>query len=110
MKITDETIKKIESIFGFPLYEWQKEYLKRETEIITYGRCNGKTFAYILRLLLSRKRKIKKEDLEGYADGYFTETRYSEWICSGKYKRWFIMECLKINQKLVENGFETIII
>lgn len=110
MKITDETIEKIESIFGFSLYDWQKQYLKGEAEIITYGRHNGKTFVYILKLLLSGKRKLRKADLEGYADGYLAETQWRELICDRKYKRWFAMECLKINQALVENGLDTIII
>lgn len=113
MKITDETIKKIESIFGFPLYEWQKEYLKEDILIPTFGRCNGKTFAYCLKLLLSDgerirrcdeikcgdKRKIRKEDIFRYRDN----------MCSG-YSKWFKRYCLEINQALVENGFDTIII
>lgn len=110
MEITDETIEKIENIFCFPLYDWQKEYLKDRTHFPSfYGRRNGKTFAYILELLLCEENKIKKEDIEKYADGYYPEAQ-TEKVCNGRYKQWFARECLKINQKLVENGFETIII
>ena len=52
MKITDETIDKIETIFGFSLYHWQREYLKGQREYPISGNRNGKTFAYCLRLLL----------------------------------------------------------
>lgn len=113
MKIADETIEKIESIFGFPLYDWQKEYLKGSSFMPIFGRCNGKTFAYCIKLLLSdgemiqksdevkfgNKRKLRKEDIFKYKDER----------CSG-YSEWFKRCCLEINQTLVENGFETIII
>lgn len=110
MKITDETIEKIESIFGFPLYDWQKQYLKDRTHFpVFWGRKNGKTFAYILELLLCGEDKIKKEEIEKYADGYYPGIM-AEKVCGGRYKQWFARECLKINQALVENGFDTIII
>ncbi|AXH78333.1 MAG: hypothetical protein [Circular genetic element sp.] len=117
MKITDEAIEKIEAIFGFPLYDWQKEYLKDKEGIVpigvSWGRGNGKTFAYCLKFLLSdgemihrsdgvkcgNKRKIRKEDIFKYKDER----------CS-RYTEWFKRYCLEINRTLVENGFETIII
>lgn len=51
--INDDIINKIERTFGFPLYDWQKRYLKGEDNAIPNGdRRNGKTFAYCIRLLL----------------------------------------------------------
>lgn len=51
--INDDVINKIECTFGFPLYDWQKRYLKGEDNAIPNGgRRNGKTFAYCIRLLL----------------------------------------------------------
>ena len=83
MKITDETIEKIESIFGFLLYDWQKQYLKDRTHFpVFWGRKNGKTFAYILELLLCGEDKIKKEEIEKYADGYYPGIM-AEKVCGG---------------------------
>lgn len=97
MKITDETIQKIEEIFGFSLYGWQKEYLKGERTSRTSKRQNGNTFVYCLKFLLSDEEKIKKREVCKYWDG----------IHGINYPRWFQGYCLEINQKLIENGFET---
>ncbi len=97
MKITDESIQKIEEIFGFSLYSWQKEYLKGERTSRTEERQNGNTFAYCLEFLLSDEEKIRKKEVYKYWDE-----------CHGaSYLRWFQRYCLEINQKLVEHGFET---
>lgn len=95
MKITDEVIEKIENIFGFSLYDWQKEYLKGEIERRTIG--NGKTFAYCLKLLLSDGAKINKRDV----------FRYRDEDHGASYPKWFQRFCLEINQRLIENGFKT---
>lgn len=97
MKITDETIQKIEEIFGFSLYDWQKEYLKGERTSIMGRRAKGNTFAYCLSFLLSDGEKIRKKEVYEYRDGDH----------DASYPRWFQGYCLEINQKLVENGFET---
>lgn len=99
MKITDEVIENIENIFGFSLYDWQKKYLQGEVEAIPSGRYNGKTFAYCIKLLLSDGEKICKRDIFKYKDGKH-----------GNYARWFKGFCLEINEKLIENGFETRIV
>lgn len=97
MKITDETIQKIEEIFGFSLYGWQKEYLKRERTSRTDKRQNGNTFAYCLKFLLLDGEKIRKKEVYKYRDEYHGVS----------YLRWFQRYCLEVNQKLVEDGFET---
>lgn len=97
MKITDETIQKIEEIFGFSLYGWQREYLKGERTSRTEGRQNGNTFAYCLKFLLSDGEKVRKKEVYKYRDGYR----------GARYPRWFQRYCLEINQKLAKHGFET---
>lgn len=44
--------KRIEEVFGFELYDWQKKYLKGELDSFPNGRRNGKTFVTILKGLL----------------------------------------------------------
>ncbi len=97
MKITDESIQKIEEIFGFSLYSWQKEYLKGERTSRTEERRNGNTFAYCLEFLLSDGEKIRKKEVYKYRDKDH----------GASYSRWFQGYCLEVNQKLVKNGFET---
>lgn len=97
MKITDETIQKIEEIFGFSLYDWQKQYLKGEIEHRIGGRINGNTFAYCLKFLLSDGDFVRKEDVFRYRDEEH----------GTQYSRWFKGYCLQINELLVENGFKT---
>ena len=81
------------------------------------GRGNGKTFVYILNLLLSDGESIKvkgirpicRTDLWKMDDeiiprrSYARETGYN-------YKRWFFNECLRMNEILVENGIKTRIV
>lgn len=52
MKITDKEIGKIEDIFGFTLYDWQKKYLKGETEFRPSGRRNGKNICLLYKIPL----------------------------------------------------------
>ncbi len=99
MKITDKEIEKIEQIFGFTLYDWQKKYLKREAEFMPTDSRNGKTFVYCIKLLLSDEEKINKRDV----------FKYRDWD-SRNNARWFRSFCLEINEKLVDNGFETRIV
>jgi hypothetical protein len=97
MKITDSTLEKIEKIFGYPLYDWQKEYLRGITNERPYGRCNGKTFAYCIRLLLEDREKIPLRDIKKYKDE----------MHGSQYTRWFCGYLIDINKILIGNGFET---
>lgn len=103
-KITEETIQKIEQIFGFSLYDWQKDYIMGKSEYVAPGRRNGKTFAYILKLLLSDGTKIRYRDLkERYIENDKKKiTRYGN-----AYPSKFSVECLRINDILIQNGFKT---
>jgi len=90
-------IQKIEEAFGFPLYEWQKDYLLSNHFKFPYGqRCNGKTFIYCLKLLLSDGDPIKKRDLFKYRDKNHG-THYDSWFAG------YIWD---INKILVAAGFE----
>lgn len=95
--IDNDLIKKIEKAFGFELYEWQKDYLLDNGRMIRGGRCNGKTFAYCLKMLLSDGDKIRERELEELADEYH----------GNHYKIWFVKFIKDINRTLVENGIET---
>ena len=95
--ITPEIIPKIESAFGFPIYDWQKDYLLGKRDHRAGGRRNGNTFAYCVKLLLSDGESISVEDLWKYMD---------ELHGSG-YARWFTGYCMEINAKLVSAGFKT---
>mgnify|MGYP001172666845 FL=1 len=96
MKIDDKVIKRIEQAFGIQLYNWQKDYLLGKRDIIEYGRNNGKTFAYCIKLLLSDGEPMKRRELRKYADGY-----------GNRYQECFAGYALEINDKLVKAGFET---
>ena len=95
--ITQEMIPRIEKAFDFSLYVWQKDYLLGKRERISYVRKNGNTFAYILKLLLSDGKPIKINELTKCADGYH----------GPGYSMWFRDYCMKINDILLENGFQT---
>lgn len=95
--ITPETIQKIESVFGFSLYDWQKDYMLGKMQHRAGGRHNGNTFAYCVRLLLADGDPIRINDLWKYMD---------ELHGSG-YARWFAGYCMEINVKLVAAGFKT---
>lgn len=93
---------KLEKIFGFKFHKWQKDYLlgKRFSKEIKDTRQCGKTFIYIINLLLFENISIKKKDIANYIDEYHGPQYYS----------WFTFECLNINDILVKNGFKTNII
>jgi len=59
-KFTEEVISKIENTIGFPLYPWQKRYLTHDDfDLLTMGQQgNGKTFIYIIKLLLGDGPRI----------------------------------------------------
>lgn len=98
-KIDDELIQKIEKAFGFPLYDWQKTYLKDESYFTSSGR-SGKTFIVCLKILLTNDKKMKKSDLNKFPDGFNIRKRNAEQFCS---------ELVRIDKFLKENGIETIL-
>lgn len=99
--MTQQMLFKIEDIFGFELYDWQKAYLTGLRSTVTSHRCKGNTFAYCLRLLLCNTEDIvvtRKQDL----------MKYSDRILDGPmYQQWFINYLLDINKTLIDSGIET---
>ena len=95
--ITPEMIPKIESAFGFQLYDWQKDYLLGKIHYRAGGRRNGNTFAYCVKLLLSDGDSISVKDLWKYMDE----------LHGSSYARWFAGYCLEINAGLLKAGFDT---
>ena len=107
--ITEEVIRKIEKAFGFPLYEWQKEYLLNG-RLTPKERGNGKTFAYILGLLLYDGEPIKVTRNKSIYDCELPKWHDGGRLRSFNYEKWFFHECLRINKILVENGIKTRIV
>lgn len=99
-KIDNELIRKIEKAFGLSLYDWQKSYLKDESDFIPNGRTNGKTFVVCLRTILTGDKKVKKTDLSKFTGGFNIRKRNAEQFCS---------ELMHIDKVLKENGIETIL-
>lgn len=102
--ITDNVIKKLEQVFGFTLYAWQKQYLKGDdTAMPCGGRGNGKTFAHCVRLLLEDPCNRPAFDLSSLSEiNNLVDANHGY-----PYKR-FVIGCLRdINQQLIEAGFRT---
>lgn len=97
MKIDDSVIAKIEEAFGFPLYDWQKDYILGKRNSRIGGRRNGNTFAYCVKLLLSDGEPIGRRELTKWADG----------MHGSRYPQWFAGYIMDINEKLINAGFKT---
>ena len=85
--------KRIEEVFGFELYDWQKKYLKGELDSFPNGRRNGKTFVTILKGLL-----LDEET--------FTITELKRGCTTNK-RRSYVHDLLDIDNKLCTAGFTT---
>lgn len=97
IQITDTTIHEVEEIFGFALYDWQKNYLLGKTNYRSSARCNGNTFIYCVRLLLSDGYDISKKNIYKFEDEYH----------GTQYYRWFTRYIIEIDNELKRNGFKT---
>lgn len=95
--IEPEMIPKIESAFGFSLYDWQKDYMLGKMQYRAGGRHNGKTFAYCVKLLLSDGEPIKVKNIQKYIDE----------VHDSYYTKWFTGYLMEINKKLLAVGFKT---
>lgn len=95
--IAPETIPAIEKAFGFTLYDWQKDYILGKIDRRAGGRCNGNTFAYCVRLLLSDGKPISRRELFRYVDE----------IHGASYPRWFSGYCMEIDKSLKDSGLRT---
>lgn len=100
----EEIILKIEELFKFKLYPWQKEYLFDEFEYGDYiptGRKVGRTFIYMVKLCLSEGDPIKMYrwcDQQKHVDMYFKS--------QAAYNRWFVQELRYIYRALKSANFK----
>ncbi len=99
--INDDVINKLERAFGFPLYDWQKRYLKGEDNAIPNGgRQNGKTFSYCIRLLLENREPFDlRESCE--VDKLVDENH------GPHYNRFFRDYLRELNDQLLKAGLST---
>lgn len=102
--ITDEVITKLERVFNFSLYEWQKQYLKGDdTAMPTGGRGNGKTFAHCIRLLLEDPWAKPLFDLSSP----FEINKLVDQDHGPRYKNFFRDYLRDLNDQLLSAGFTT---
>lgn len=99
--INDDVINKVECTFGFPLYDWQKKYLKGEDNAIPNGgRQNGKTFAYCIRLLLGNHEPFDLH--ESRVDKLVEDENHGP-----HYNRFFRDYLRELNDQLLKAGLST---
>lgn len=100
--IDNELIGQLEEMFGFVLYDWQKEFLKGiDSAFPKSGRNNGKTFAYCLRLLLDKTRgEIDLRDP-------LQAKNYADVDCGPNSIRWFHNYICRLNLDLTRAGIKT---
>lgn len=99
-KITDETIVKLEEVFGFKFHDWQIGYLKGNDDVQTGGRGSGRTFIYCLRLLLSNRPTFDFRD-------WGTLDMLVDQLPTPRYIRWFREYISDLNFQLQLAGFKT---
>ena len=85
--------KRIEMVFRFELYDWQKKYLKGELNSFPNGRRNGKTFVTILKGLLLDEETFTVPELKR--------------SCTTNERRSYVHDLLDIDNKLCTAGFTT---
>ena len=85
--------KRIEMVFGFELYDWQKKYLKGELNSFPNGRRNGKTFVTILKGLLLDEETFTVPELKR--------------SCTTNERRSYVHDLLDIDNKLCTASFTT---
>lgn len=109
----EKTFEKIERGFGFKLYDWQKDYISMKIDFIPVGgRCNGKTFAYVVRHLLNYEVKIGDYK---HVFGYIDQTGHQWWMRfprdefrDHKYmNHWYPQYVIDIDKKLKSIGLDT---
>lgn len=90
----------IEKALGFKLYPIVIQYLTTEEECQWSGRGNGKTTAYILKLVLNKDKVINLSDLK--------KGKYNDVVRNLTYNSWFTNEFLYIRNLLAAEGFKVI--
>lgn len=103
----DAIIGQVERALGLELYDWQRLYIITGIWQPPAGRLQGRTLAYILRLLLDQSQPLLLCELQyvrAYADNPFTE-QYRP--VPTHYAGWFKRELSHIHTALQEAGVQT---
>lgn len=92
--MTESDITKIEEVFGFKLFEWQKDYLLGKTIRITGGRKVGRMFIISVKMLLDpHHEKFKIDDIQ--------------LAIKPKVNAYLIKDLKHVNDRLIAGGFST---
>lgn len=96
MEITDKLLNRVDKALKIKLYPWQRDYIKgQELSVnIMSQRGNGKSLAYIIRMLLMFNGNLTMDELNRYADEPYTM----------EYRSLFVKEATKINEALKNAG------
>lgn len=98
-------IKAIEQALGIELYSWQRLYIFSGIWQPPEGRQQGRTLAYILRLLLDQSKPLllyEQTYVRVYADNPFSDRQHSP--VPVHYMIWFGNEIKKIYEQLRAAG------
>lgn len=101
-------IGQIERALGIEFYEWQRLYIITGIWQPPAGRQQGRTTAYIVRLLIDQSKPLLLYDMpetRAYADDPFTEGQYE--AVPTQYAQWFKRELIDIYAKLLDAGVHT---
>lgn len=101
-------IKGIERALGIELYEWQRLYIITGIWQPPEGRVQGRTLAYILRLLLDNSKPLlmyEPAEVRVYADNPFMDAQHRQ--VPRYYADWFRHELIGIYEQLRAAGVET---
>jgi hypothetical protein len=103
-RISQETIMKLETLFGFTFHDWQIKYLQTTNPaLLEQGRGTGKTFIYTLELLLGAHDPFEVRDIK-------TIRKLSDAPSGTNYaypERFFRPTLVQINDTLRKAGFAT---
>ena len=92
--INEEILGKIEKAFDIKLYDWQRDYLLESHSKTPTSRQSGRSFAKIIKLLLTTE--IKEREIRSFA-------KYG----SIHYQIYFEKQVLEIDNKLKSIGIKT---
>lgn len=101
-------INQIERALGIELYEWQRLYIITGIWQPPEGRIQGRTLAYILRLLLDNSKPLllyEPAEVRAYADNPFMDRQYRQ--VPQHYASWFRHELIGIYERLRAAGVQT---
>lgn len=97
MKITEQAINNLEKALGVKLYEEQIDNILFGVGMDHTQRQNGKTYAYCIRLALSKGEPLDIRNPKDFCDGHYENTLYPNH---------FMTMFMEIYTKLKDAGFD----